>query len=53
MRALDEDNYKEAMEASFKVFAPCGISKYTILVHGTIVHMHEHVMYQSVALFQD
>ncbi|XP_057506691.1 NEDD8-activating enzyme E1 regulatory subunit AXR1-like isoform X1 [Actinidia eriantha] len=26
MRALDEDNYKEAMEASFKVFAPRGIS---------------------------
>ncbi|XP_021822830.1 NEDD8-activating enzyme E1 regulatory subunit AXR1-like [Prunus avium] len=26
MTALDEDNYKEAIEASFKVFAPCGIS---------------------------
>ncbi|GMP66836.1 hypothetical protein CsSME_00027029 [Camellia sinensis var. sinensis] len=26
MRAMDEDNYKEAVEASFKVFAPRGIS---------------------------
>ncbi|XP_027171118.1 NEDD8-activating enzyme E1 regulatory subunit AXR1-like [Coffea eugenioides] len=26
MIAIDEDNYKEAMEASFKVFAPRGIS---------------------------
>ncbi|KAL3509762.1 hypothetical protein ACH5RR_029163 [Cinchona calisaya] len=26
MIAMDEDNYKEAMEASFKVFAPRGIS---------------------------
>lgn len=26
MRAFDEDNYKEAMDASFKVFAPIGIS---------------------------
>jgi len=26
MRAFDEDNYKEAMDASFKVFAPLGIS---------------------------
>ncbi|KAL5573331.1 hypothetical protein UlMin_022928 [Ulmus minor] len=26
MTALDEDNYKEAIEASFKVFAPRGIS---------------------------
>lgn len=28
MTALDEDNYKEAIEASFKVFAPRGISEY-------------------------
>ncbi|XAR55383.1 hypothetical protein NMG60_11035439 [Bertholletia excelsa] len=26
MRAMDEDNYKEAIEASFKVFAPRGIN---------------------------
>lgn len=26
---MDEDNYKEAIEAAFKVFAPRGISKYT------------------------
>ncbi|KAL7238331.1 hypothetical protein ACSBR2_004437 [Camellia fascicularis] len=25
MRAMDKDNYKEAVEASFKVFAPWGI----------------------------
>lgn len=25
---MDEDNYKEAMEASFKVFGPRGISKW-------------------------
>lgn len=31
MTALDEDNYKEAMEASFKVFASRGISKCPIL----------------------
>ena len=24
---MDEDNYKEAIEAAFKVFAPRGISK--------------------------
>ncbi|XP_057955704.1 NEDD8-activating enzyme E1 regulatory subunit AXR1-like [Malania oleifera] len=28
MVAMDEDNYKEAIEASFKVFAPHGISSY-------------------------
>ena len=27
MIAMDEDNYREAIEASFKVFAPHGISK--------------------------
>lgn len=31
MVAIDEDNYKEAIEASFKVFAPPGISKFLIL----------------------
>lgn len=31
MISMDEDNYKEAIEASFKVFAPRGISKYMIL----------------------
>lgn len=31
MRAFDEDNYKEAMDASFKVFAARGISKYTTI----------------------
>lgn len=30
MRAFDEDNYKEAMDASFKVFAARGISKYSV-----------------------
>lgn len=30
MIAIDEDNYKEAIEASFKVFAPRGISKFLI-----------------------
>ncbi|GKV33156.1 hypothetical protein SLEP1_g41690 [Rubroshorea leprosula] len=25
--AMDEDNYREAIDASFKVFAPQGISK--------------------------
>lgn len=45
MRAFDEDNYKEAMDASFKVFAPRGISKYTTIVHGSLVRVHEHVSY--------
>lgn len=31
MRAFDEDNYKEAMDASFKVCAARGISKYTTI----------------------
>lgn len=31
MIAMDEDNYKEAIDASFKVFAPRGISKSIIL----------------------
>jgi amyloid beta precursor protein binding protein 1 len=30
MVAMDEDNYKEAIEASFKVFAPRGISEYKV-----------------------
>ena len=30
MVAQDEDNYKEAIDSAFKVFAPRGISKYTI-----------------------
>lgn len=30
---MDEDNYKEAIDASFKVFAPQGISKYMIINH--------------------
>lgn len=29
MVSMDEDNYKEAVEATFKVFAPRGISEYT------------------------
>lgn len=29
MISMDEDNYEEATEAAFKVFAPRGISKYT------------------------
>ncbi|XP_023639728.1 NEDD8-activating enzyme E1 regulatory subunit AXL [Capsella rubella] len=29
MVSMDEDNYREAIEASFKVFAPRGISQYT------------------------
>lgn len=33
MIAMDEDNYKEAIDASFKVFAPPGISKYMIINH--------------------
>lgn len=28
---MDEDNYKEAIESSFKVFAPRGISEYKIV----------------------
>lgn len=28
MSTVDEENYKEAMEASFKVFSPVGIGKY-------------------------
>lgn len=51
MRAFDEDNYKEAMDASFKVFAPLGISKYTSLVHGFLIGVHEHVIYRHDALF--
>lgn len=31
MIGVDEDNYKEAIDASFKVFAPRGISKNIIL----------------------
>ena len=27
---MDEDNYKEAIDASFKVFAPRGISKFIL-----------------------
>ena len=27
---MDEDNYKEAIEASFEVFAPRGISEYKV-----------------------
>lgn len=30
MIASDEDNYKEAIEASFKLFSPQGISKLII-----------------------
>lgn len=30
MVSIDEDNYKEAIEAAFKVFAPRGISELTI-----------------------
>lgn len=33
MIASDEDNYKEAIEASFKVFAPRGISKFSLKTH--------------------
>lgn len=33
MIAIDEDNYKEAIEASFKVFAPPGISEFFIWNH--------------------
>ncbi|CAL5335266.1 unnamed protein product [Camellia sinensis] len=50
MKAMDEDNYKEVVEASFKVFAPRGISKYMILMHVTLVYLHEHVICQSIAL---
>lgn len=27
---MDEDNYKEAIDASFKLFAPQGISKFVL-----------------------
>ena len=33
MIGLDEDNYKEAIDASFKLFAPHGISKCLLLYH--------------------
>lgn len=35
MVASDEDNYKEAIEASFKIFAPRGISKLFIFSCAT------------------
>lgn len=35
MVAQDEDNYKEAIESSFKVFASQGISKYIIVTNAS------------------
>jgi len=43
MVAPDEDNYKEAMESSFKVFAPRGISKCVIVTNASAsFHFRSH-----------
>jgi amyloid beta precursor protein binding protein 1 len=48
MVAQDEDNYREAIESSFKVFAPQGISKYIIVTNASAnLHFRSH----SIRLF--
>jgi len=43
MVAPDEDNYKEAMDSSFKVFAPRGISKCVIVTNASAnFHFRSH-----------
>ncbi|KAI8019350.1 NEDD8-activating enzyme E1 regulatory subunit AXR1 [Camellia lanceoleosa] len=45
MRAMDEDNYKEAVEVSFKAFAPRGISKFTLREDSSIqIMFHQDVV---------
>lgn len=48
MVAQDEDNYKEAIESSFKVFAPRGISKFIIVTDASD---NLHFISHSILLF--
>lgn len=42
---MDEDNYKEAIDASFKVFTPRGISEYMSISHDCFLFLKEAVVY--------
>uniref|UniRef100_A0A6N2MKV5 Uncharacterized protein n=1 Tax=Salix viminalis TaxID=40686 RepID=A0A6N2MKV5_SALVM len=58
MVAMDEDNYKEAIEASFKVFAPRGISSDLLqIIHDSCSEVDSNssdfwVMVAALKLFQ-